>query len=59
VFPDVQGLPFAHDGISPDFLRAGEPRLVRFRGNDRPATVRSLAIRRTPSFRRLLRTVTP
>lgn len=59
MFPDVQGLPFAHDGVSPDFVRAGEPRLVRFRGNDRPAPVRAVATRRLPSFRRLLRTVTP
>lgn len=59
MFRDVQGLPFTHDGVSPDFIRAGEPRLARFRGDDRPSLVRALATRRLPAFRRLLRTATP
>lgn len=59
MFRDVQGLPFTTDGLSPDFITAGEPRLVRFRGNEGPAPVRAVATRRVPAFRRLLRTVTP
>lgn len=56
MFRDMQGLPFITDGVGPDLIRAGEPRLVRFRGADAPAPVREVATRRVPVFRRLLRT---
>lgn len=58
MFRDVQGLPFTTDGVSPDFVQAGEPRLVRYRGNDRVSPARAVAALRVPTFRRLLRTAT-
>lgn len=58
MLPDVHGLMFIRDGVGPDLVRAGEPRLVTRRTRSlalpRPALVRGpVAL-----FRKALRPVT-
>lgn len=57
VFFDAQSPLFARDGVSPELVRAGEPRLVVHRHEDDRALATAPATRREPLFRRLLRPV--
>ena len=58
VFRDVPAALFAHDGVSPDLVRAGEPRLVRSRRSDAALPVSAPARRRASGLRRLLAPIT-
>jgi hypothetical protein len=57
VFRDVPGL-FAADGVSPDLVQAGEPRLRTYAVRDTAASERARATSRAPRLRRVLRSAT-
>ncbi len=56
MFLDAPAALFATDGVSPDLLRAGEPRL-RSTSRDTVARQPVAAVRRRVAFTRLLRPV--
>ena len=56
MFRDVPGVLFVQDGVSPDLIRAGEPRLRNHRDQD-AAEVRE-PVRRPSLLRKLARPVT-
>jgi hypothetical protein len=49
----------AADGVSPDLVRAGEPRLRRYTARDTTSPEPVRAASRAPLLRRALRVVTP
>lgn len=58
MFRDMPAMLFAHDGVSPDFVRAGEPRLIRSRRSDAALPVSAPARRRAAGLRRLRAPIT-
>jgi hypothetical protein len=56
VFRDAPGL-FAAEGVAPDLVRGGEPRLRTFAVRDTAAAQRTRATSRAPRLRRVLRVV--
>lgn len=55
MFRDVPGLLFAQDGVSPDFVRAGEPRLKADDRQDDAAPTRASSPVREPLLSRAFR----
>ena len=58
MLPDVQGVMFIRDGVGPDLVRPGEPRLVKRRTWDLAALQTARARRPVSLFRKALRPVT-
>lgn len=57
MLPDVQGLMFIRDGVGPDLVRPGEPRLVKRRKRDLDAAETATVRRPVTLFRKALRPV--
>lgn len=58
MLPDVQGVMFIRDGVGPDLVRPGEPRLVKRRTRSLEAPERAATRRPAALFRKALRPVT-
>lgn len=58
MLPDVQGRMFIRDGVGPDLVRPGDPRLVKRRKRDLDAPVTASVRRPVSLFRKALRPVT-
>lgn len=58
MLPDVQGVMFIRDGVGPDLIRAGEPRLRKRRGSVSPIARRAAVRRPVSLLRKALRPVT-